>query len=125
MTKRVVRVSFMAHLRAGPDWPRGEQETEPLGPVLFHPAGCAENDLLDRLNARQADADHRGATRVAVHFVLTLFVRSGLRTVWPIRPPVIFCQRKNVLAMLSVMGVTCLATVLTSWLLSRSEIKTV
>ena len=52
MTKRVVRVSFMAHLRAGPDWPRGEQETEPLGPALLHPAGCAENDLFDRLNAR-------------------------------------------------------------------------
>jgi len=29
MTKRVVRASFMAHLRAGPDWPRGEQVTEP------------------------------------------------------------------------------------------------
>ena len=28
-TKRFVCASFMAHLRAGPDWPRGEQVTEP------------------------------------------------------------------------------------------------
>jgi hypothetical protein len=96
MTKRVVRASFMAHLRAGPNWSRGEQETEPLGPVLLHPAGSAENDLL-RSVERPASrhADHRGATRVAIHFVLTWVVRSCLRTVWPIRPPAIFCQRKH------------------------------
>ena len=73
MTKKVVRASFMAHLRAGLDWPRGERDTEPLGPVLLHPAGSAENDLL-RSVERPASrhADRRGATRVAIHFILTL-----------------------------------------------------
>jgi len=50
-------------------------------PVLFHPARTAENDLRN-LVKRPASrhADHRGATRVAVHLVLTKSVRSFLRT---------------------------------------------
>ena len=101
MTKRVVRASFMAHLRAGLDWPRGERETEPLGPVLLHPAGSAENDLL-RSVERPASrhADHRGATRVAIHFILTCVIRNAVGN-----------------------GANMFAIVLTSWPLSRSEIK--
>jgi hypothetical protein len=64
-----VRASFMAHLRSGLADPGGEQA---LSSALLHPAGFVETEPLgsvDRPVGR--NADHRGATRVAVHLFLT------------------------------------------------------
>ena len=62
----------MAHLRAGPDDPEGEQAAGPLDSALFHPTGLVDTEpfgLVDHPVGRHSD--HRGATRVAVHLVLT------------------------------------------------------
>lgn len=67
-----MRASLMAHLRAGPDDPGGEQAAGPLGSALFHPTGLAETEpfgSVDRPVGRHSG--HRGATRVAVHLFLT------------------------------------------------------
>lgn len=67
-----MRASFMAHLRSGLADPGGEQAADPLSSALLHPAGFVETEPLgsvDRPVGR--NADHRGATRVAVHLFLT------------------------------------------------------
>jgi hypothetical protein len=86
----------------------------PLGSVLFHPAEAAENDLLASVERPASrHADHRGATRVAVHLVLTRFVRSFLRTFSPIRPSLVICQPQRLAARSS--GYFLYANLMTHW----------
>lgn len=52
--------------------PGGEQVADQLGSALFHPAGSAENDLLESIERPESrHADRRGASRIAAHLVLT------------------------------------------------------
>jgi hypothetical protein len=95
--KRFSLASFIAHLRAGPDWPRRRAGGRPLGPARIHPARSVANDLPTSVERPASQhCDRRGVTRVAIHLVLTWVVRSSLRTFSRIRPSVAICQPKTV-----------------------------